>query len=94
MRTVQAQQHGDANGNCSGGADNYRRKYGRPWDDETRGLYWCEAVFHQAWVSPDPATGPERAGPAGRIGHHLCGAVRMRSSTTAVSVPCRAAQAR
>ena len=34
------------------GADNHGRKYGRPWDDEPRGLYWCEAVFHKTWVSP------------------------------------------
>ena len=63
---MQAHQHGDANANCSGGADNYGRKYGRPWDDETRGLYWCEAVFHQTWVSPirplDPSVPAQRDG--------------------------------
>ena len=58
MRTGRPSNTDDARRQLLGGADNYGRKYGRPWDDETRGLYWCEAVFHQTWVSPIRPLGP------------------------------------
>jgi hypothetical protein len=47
----------DADGNCSGG--NYERICGRPWGQQTRGLYWCKVVYPESreeWLH-GPAAG-------------------------------------
>ena len=53
----------DADGNCSG--DNYERICGRPWGQQTRGLYWCKVIYpdgREEWLhGPAPDGNPYEA---------------------------------